>query len=204
MSTNTSVGYKCETFQHETGAAWNAITPSEPSSYYGGINYTFHFVNNTSTTDTTCVSFDYDLSSLLNACKYGQVSLTDASSSVTGTVAPGATVSVSLITATTSSIDADDNCMSLQIGAANLITNLTDENYQVCFWFSTNDGNSTSYQQIAICDTGNGTALPISSWLKNESSEQAVESSTAGVNVFLNAGGQDLNTNNIYIQVYPA
>lgn len=203
MSTNTSVAYKCETFQQETGAAWNAQGPSEPSSYYGGINYTFHFVNNTSTTDTTCVSFDYDLSSLLNACKYGQVSLTDASSSVTGTVAPGATVSVSLFTATTSSTDSDDGCMSLQIGAANLITNLTDENYQVCFWFSTN-GTATSNQQIAICDTGNGTTLPISKWLENESSEQAVESSTTGVNVFLNAGGQDLNTNNIYIQVYSA
>jgi hypothetical protein len=201
MSKTTTVGYKVEAYSQETGAAWNAITPSVPTSYTGGISYTFYFVNNTEDTDTTQgIPFDYDLTSLMNACPYGTCYLTEGSQ--TGTVAPGQTISVSLVTATNSTTDSDAGCMCLQAGSAALITNLTDENYQVCFWFSTDgDGGAVTAQQIAICSTGNGTTLPISSFSTNTSSEEVAESSTTGISVYLNAGGNSLNTNNIYMQI---
>lgn len=92
--------------------------------------------------------------------------------------------------------------MSLQYGAAPLITNLTGVGYQVCFWFFTNDdGGKASQQQIAICGTGNGTTLPINIFPTNTSSEQVAESTTAGISVTLNAGGNALNTHYIYIQI---
>ena len=214
-NSNSSVGFHIETYSQETGAAWNAAGPSTPTTYYGGNNYTFHFVNNTQDTDTTtAVSFDYDLSSLLPqqtesgaydcpACYSGNwVFLTDASSSVSGTVAPGSTISVQIATGTTDETHNDAGEMSLQAGAAPLITNLTDGGYQVCFWFFTNgDGGAVSDQQIAICDTDNGTTLQISSFTTNTSSEQVAESTTAGISVTLNGGGNYLNTDNIYIQI---
>jgi hypothetical protein len=213
-NSNSSVGYHIEAYSQETGAAWNAVGASTPTTYYGGNNYTFYFVNNTQDTDTTtAVFFDYDLSSLLPqltengaydcpACSGGWVFLTDASSSVTGTVAPGSTVSVQIATGTQDETHNDAGEMSFQAPAAPLITNLTGQNYQVCFWFFTNgDGGAVSAQQIAICNTDNGTTLPISSFPTNTNSEQVAESSTAGISVYLNAGGNDLNTNNIYIQI---
>lgn len=213
-NSNSSVGFHIETYSQETGAAWDALGASTPTTYYGGNNYTFHFVNNTENTDTTtAIYFDYDLSSLLpqpaiggattsGACNGGLVFLTDASSSVSGTVAPGATVSVSIATGTTDETHNDAAEMSLQSGAAPLITNLADGGYQVCFWFFTNgDGGAVSDQQIAICDTDNGTTLQISSFTTNTSSEQVAESTTAGISVTLNGGGNSLNTNNIYIQI---
>jgi hypothetical protein len=214
-NSNSSVGYHIESYSQESGAAWNAVGASTPTTYYGGNNYTFYFVNNTQDTDTTtAVFFDYDLSSLLPqqtasggyvspACESGNlVFLTDASSSVSGTVAPGSTISIQLATGTTDETDNDAGEMSLQAGAAPLITNLTGDGYQVCFWFFTDgDGGAVSKQQIAICDTDNDTTLPISSFTTNTSSEQVAESTAAGISVTLNGGGNSLNTNNIYIQI---
>jgi hypothetical protein len=211
---NSSVGYHIETFSQETGVWWDALGASTPTTYYGGNNYTFYFVNNTTTTDTTtAISFDYDLSSLLPqlttggaydcpACQGGLTFLNDASSNVTGTVAPGSTVVISIGTGTTDETHNDAAEMSLQAGAAPLITNLTDEGYQVCFWFFTNgDGGKVSQQQIAICGTDDGTTLPISSFPTNTSSEQVAESTSAGISVTLNAGGNALTTNDVYIQI---
>jgi hypothetical protein len=211
---NSSVGYHIEGYSQETGAGWDALGASTPTTYYGGNNYTFYFVNNTQDTDTTtAISFDYDLSSLLPqltadgaydcpACSGGLVFLTDASSSASGTVAPGSTISVQIATGTEDETHNDAGDMSLQAGAAPLITNLTGESYQVCFWlFTDGDGGAVSQQQIAICDTDNGTTLPISSFPTNTSSEQVAESTSAGISVTLNGGGNSLNTNNIYIQI---
>jgi hypothetical protein len=150
-----------------------------------GYSYTFYFVNNTSSSmSTTAVTFNYDVSSIASADDI-------TSGSIRGTVAPQSTSSVTFFLGAPNA--------QIQSGAAPLLT--VGDYGTVCFWLSTNGGSDAGDQQIAICNTGNGTTLPISSFPTNTSSEQVAESSTAGVSVSLNAGGNDLNTNNIYIQV---
>jgi hypothetical protein len=150
-----------------------------------GYSYTFYFVNNTSNTiSTTEVTLGYDVSSI--------AAVDDIiSGSISGTVSPQNTSSVTFFLG-------DPNAQ-IQVGAAPLLT--AGDFGTVCFWFSTNGGTDVKDQQIAICNTGNGTTLPISSFPIQTSSEQVAYSSTTGLSVTLNAGGSTQNTNNIYIQL---
>jgi hypothetical protein len=150
-----------------------------------GYNYTFYFVNNTSNSmSTTAVTFNYDVTSLASAADI-------TGGSISGTVDPQSTSSVTFFLGAPNA--------QIQYGAAPLLT--VGDFGTVCFWFSTNGGSDAEDQQIAICSTGNGTTLPISSFSTQTSSEQVACSSTTGLSVTLNAGGNAQNTSNIYIQL---
>lgn len=150
-----------------------------------GYNYTFYFVNNTSNSiSTSAVTFNYDVSSIASADSI-------TSGSISGTVEPQNTSSVTFF------LDAPN--AQIQYDAAPLLS--VSDFGTVCFWFSTNGGTDAADQQMAICATGNGTTLPISSFPTQTSSEQVAYSSTTGLSITLNAGGNSLNTSNIYIQI---
>jgi hypothetical protein len=181
VSSNSSstVGYKFTT------------SNGTPTSYF----YCFYFQNNTSS------SFDYDVSSLINLSSYNcPTPATIDGGEPSGTVPPQSEVSVSF-TVTSIWDNADNNtaALSLQAAAAPLITNLAG--YTVCFWFST-DGANADYQQIAICQTGNGTTLPISSAATQTSTQQIYESADTYLSIGLGANEEALTTSYIWIQVW--
>jgi hypothetical protein len=97
--------------------------------------------------------------------------------------------------------NADNNsaALSLQAAAAPLITNLAG--YTVCFWCST-DGSNADDQHIAICQTGNGTTLPISSAATQTSTQQIYESADTLLSIGLGANEEALTTSSIWIQVW--
>jgi hypothetical protein len=172
MSSAKTVGFSYNRYTGEVG---------EGTGYY----YTFYFVNNTSnSTSTTGVAFNYDLSSIASGAE-------EIVGSISGSVAPGDTSSVTFFLASPSA--------QIQVGAAPLLT-ISDFG-TVCFWFSTNGGSDATDQQVAICATGNGTTLPISSFPTQTSNEQMAASSTTGLSVTLDGGGTTPTISNIYIQV---
>ncbi len=182
---------RTKSFMSSTNSvAFQFATTHESNDAYRGINYTIYFVNNTSTSQsTTGETFTYDVSSITSGLISG---------SLTGSVPPGQTQSVSFQNGSTDAECSVSN-FSIQNGAAPLLT--IGDLGTVCFWFFTNGGNNATQQQIAICGTGNGTTLPISTFLSNTSSQQEAYSSSTGLNVTLDGGGNDLTTTNIYIQV---
>lgn len=172
MSTANTVSFSYNRYGGEVG---------EGTGYW----YTFYFVNNTSTSvSTTGVTFNYDVSSIAS----GASTITGSTS---GTVAPQGNASVTFFLGSPNA--------QIQDGAAPLLT--VSDFGTVCFWFSTNGGQDAADQQIAICGTGDGTTLPISSFPTQTSSEQVAYSSTTGLSVTLDAGGNSQNTSNIYIQL---
>jgi hypothetical protein len=172
MSTAETVGFSYNRYTGEVG---------EGTGYY----YTFNFVNNTSnSTTTTGATFTYDLSSIASDAE-------EIVGSISGSVAPGNTSSVTFFLAAPSA--------QIQVGAAPLLT--IGDFGTVCFWFSTNGGNDATDQQIAICATGNGTTLPISAFPTQTSIEQMATSSTTGLSVTLDGGGNTPTISNIYIQL---
>lgn len=185
MSTSSpTVAFKFDYSQAEAGGAWNAAGPSTPSSFSAGDTFTFNFQNN-----TTSTSFNYDVScfgyDLING-------------SESGTVSPGQTVTVSIYIGCNSGYGADENAASfaLQAGAAPLLS-LPDGT--VCFWFST-DGDTTQYQQIAICNNSQS-SFPFTSTPTQTTIQMTCDSSTAGLSIGLGGGGGDCTTGNIWIQV---
>ena len=179
-----------------------------PGKTYGN-TFTFYFQNNTSD------GFDYDVSSFVGGQPSG-VQLPILQSDVQlqngiayGNVPPGETVSVSLWNGGDKQVA--PSTYSLQAGSAPLVY---IPNYGwITFWFFTN-GSSTSYQQIAICNNSTVTAapdgemvpvanqtFPITSTPIQTSSQMQCMSSTAGISITLDAGGNALTTSNIYIEI---
>lgn len=192
---NSTVGFEFVACTPEDqGSLWFAFGTNVPSAYQHALFYTFNFQNN-----TTSTSFDYDVSTLLEG-EYVQLSGINLNGSESGTVSPGETATVMIYRASNSEKDSDNNCLSIQIGAAPLIANLSGST--VCFWFSDDGGTNSSYQQIAICQPGNGTTFPISSTPTQTSTQQICESSSDQLGIGLGGGGGELNTNSIWIQVW--
>lgn len=193
-NSNSTVGFEfiaCTT--KEQGSLWFAFGTNVPSAYQRALFYTFNFQNN-----TTGTTFNYDVSSIIGG---ENVQYTGLNGNESGTVSPGETATVMFYRATDSEQNANNNALSIQIGAAPLITNLNGST--VCFWFS-DDGNAnySDYQQIAICQPGNGTTFPISSTPTQTSTQQICESSSDQLSIGLGGGGGELNTNSIWIQVW--
>ncbi|MFN6337402.1 MAG: hypothetical protein ACK41W_01545 [Cyanobacteriota bacterium] len=192
-NSNSTVGFEFTSCTPEDqGSLWFAFGASVPTNYQHALFYTFNFQNN-----TTGASFDYDVSSLLEG---ENVQYSGINGSESGTVSPGETATVMIYRASDSEKDSDNNELSIQIGAAPLITNLNGST--VCFWFSDDGGTNSSYQQIAICQPGNGTTFPISSTPTQTSTQQICESSSDQLGIGLGGGGGQLNTQSIWIQVW--
>lgn len=179
-----------------------------PEKTYGN-TFTFYFQNNTNN------GFDYDVSSFVGGQPSGvqlpilQTGVQLLNGNAYGSVGPGETVSVSLWNGGDKQVA--PSAYSLQAGSAPLVY-IPDYGW-ITFWFFTN-GSSTSYQQIAICNNstvttaasgelvaiGNQT-FPITSTPIQTSSQMQCMSSTAGISITLDAGGNSLTTSNIYIEI---
>lgn len=180
----TTVAFKFDYSDKESGGGWNAVGASTPTSFSAGDTYTFNFQNNTENT-----SFNYDISCFSFQLVNGNVS---------GVVSPGQTVTVSIYKGYAGGDGEDENAasFSLQAGAAPL---LTFQEGTVCFWFST-DGSATDYQQIAICNNSQS-SFPFTSTSTQTTTQMTCESSSAGLSVGLGGGGGECTTGNIWIQV---
>lgn len=193
-----SVGFK---FDYST-------TAEETYGATCGTTFTFYFQNNTNN------AFDYDVSSFVGGQPTGvqlpilQSGVQLLNGGAAGSVGPGETASVSLWNG---GDENDPAAYSLQAGSAPLVY---IPNYGwITFWFFT-DGSGTSDQQIAICNNSTVTTapdgelepvanqtFPITSTPIQTSSQMQCMSSTAGISITLDAGGNALTTSNIYIEI---
>jgi hypothetical protein len=179
-----------------------------PEKTYGN-TFTFYFQNNTNN------GFDYDVSSFVGGQPSGyqlpilQTGVQLLNGNAYGYVGPGETVSVSLWNG--GDKQAAPSAYSLQAASAPLVYIPNDG--WITFWFFTN-GSSTSDQQIAICSNSEfvtapdgqlepvaNQTFPITSTPIQTSSQMQCMSSTAGLSITLDAGGNALTTNNIYIEI---
>jgi hypothetical protein len=195
-----SVAFKADYANQQQKAVLTAMSqllgPTGANDMSASVLFTFQFENKTSSTP-----FNYDVSAILNRPGTGYPVALANGSNASGTVAPGTTTQVSILSYSTDGdgTDQDADSYLFQIGAAPLVT-INDET--VCFWFSTS-GEISSSQQIEICNNSQST-YTFTSTPTNTSVQMNCVNETTGIGVGLGGGtlGDSPTTNNIAIAVY--
>jgi|APCry1669188910_1035180.scaffolds.fasta_scaffold08225_2 hypothetical protein len=196
-----SVAFKADYANQQQKAALTALSqaltgPTGANDMSAGVLFTFQFENKTSSTP-----FNYDVSAILNRPGSGYPVALANGSNASGTVAPGTTTQVSIVSYSTDGdgTDQDADSYLFQIGAAPLVT-INGET--VCFWFFTS-GVASPYQQIEICNNSQST-YTFTSTPTNTSVQMNCVNETTGIGVGLGGGTLEDSpmTNNIAIAVY--
>lgn len=194
-----SVGFKADYANKSQKAALTALSqalagPTGANDMSAGVLFTFQFENKTSSTP-----FNYDVSAILNRSGTGYPVTLANGSNASGTVAPGTTTQVSILSFSTDGdgTDQDADSYLFQIPAAPLVT-INGET--VCFWFFTS-GEISNYQQIEICNNSQST-YAFTSTPTNTSTQMNCVNGNTGIGVGLGGGGGSVTTNNITIGVY--